>query len=390
MNNFNSIAVFFYGSVRIRIWGDYCERFLNVLAANGIVFRNISKKRENFEITLLKKDFLKLHSLRKNCNIKIKIIKKSGIPFLINKHKFRYGMVIGFIFFALTLSFLSSRLWIFKINGNSSLSETAVKTSLYNLGIKEGMSMKSIDTDILKLKFVLNGENIAWSSFNRQGSVLEVNLTEFDNSENGENTPSNLIAEYDAIIKRIDIQSGTVEVKIGDTVSKGQLLVSGIIDYGSGSSFVSSNGKIIAEVNDTIKITLPKKSINTTYSDDVFKKYNIKVMGLKIPLYLGGIDDKYHKTFKSKNVSLFGGKIPIEFTTIICAKKRENEVLLSKNEALEVLRSRVTEQFSKKNCSDIVILNEKITELENEYDYLCNIKFSKDIAKKEKIIYENG
>ncbi len=387
MKNFNSIAVFLLGYVRIQFSGDYCERFLNVLAANGIVFRNIQKYGGNFYITVLKKDFKKLHKLRKNCGVKIKTIKKSGIPFIINKHKFRYGMVAGLTFFILILSFLSTRLWLVKINGNNTVTEAKIDKSLDSLGIKIGMSMNKIDTDVLKLKFVISGENIAWASFNRQGSILEVNLTEFENDKT-QNTASNLVAQYDAIIKRIDVQSGTVNVKIGETVSKGQLLVSGIVDYGAGSNFVSSNGKIFAEVNVNEKIVVPKNYKTYEYTGEAVDRYVVDIMGAKIPLYLGNIDEGYEKDYKTIKLKLFGGRIPLEILKVNCKKIKENTTYLSKPQAIEIAKKQIENNYINENCTDIIFISENIIEDTDSYQYSCTVKFQKDIAKREEIFFE--
>lgn len=388
MKNFNSIAVYMLGYVRIKFWGDYCERFLNVLAANSVVFRNIKKQGEYFYITVLKKDFFKLHKLRKNCGVKIKIIKKAGIPFILNKHKFRYGMVIGFAFFVLMLSFLSTRLWLIEINGNSAVSNAEIIYSINKLGIKTGMSMDKIDTDILKLKFVISGENIAWASFNRQGSVLEVNLSEFDNTKI-ENTPSNLIAEYDAIIKKVDIQSGTSNVKIGDTVTKGQLLISGVDNYVNGSNFVTPIGKIIAEVRVTENINIPENYKSYEYDGKTVYRYNINIMGVKLPLYLGSLKGDYEKSYNNFQCKLFNGKIPIEITNIICKKTYENTTFLNDTRAKEMAKKQIENKYLLQGCSEIIFTNESVIKVDGEYKYFCSVKFLKDIALREEIFFEN-
>lgn len=390
MTKINSLISFLIGTVRVEISGDYCERFLNILAANCINFSGISKHKDKFQITVLKRDFHKLKKLRKNCFLKIKIIKKSGIPFIINKYRFRCGMIVGLFLFITILSVLSTRLWIIKINGNHFLDKNVIYNSLRELGVREGISMSDIDTDILKQKLILNGENIAWSSLNIQGSVLEVNLTEY-NYDNTLNQPSNLVAEEDGVIKRIDVQNGNICVKNGDAVYKGQLLVSGVISFGTGSYFVNSNGKIIAEVIKTENIILPKNYSYTVTEGDKSKKYILNIVGIKIPIYFGDVSKECKIETGSTECNLFGGRIPIEITTINRKKISIMSQYLSAQEALEISKKEINEKYGNENYVNFEITDYKIEESETDYIITYRIKFLKNIAKKEIINYEiNG
>lgn len=385
MKNLNSIAIYVLGYVTIEFNGEYCERFLNVLAANGINFRNVKKHKDNFRITILKKDFFKLRKLRKNCNVRIKIIRKQGIPFIINKHKYRYGLLVGFVFLLFTLYLLSSKLWIIKINGNVTINDEEIIKIINELGIHEGMSMHKIDTDILKQSFILSCDNIAWASFNKQGSVLEVNLTEFKN--NTQNIASNLVAQYDGIIKKIDVQSGMVNVRIGDTVSKGQLLVSGIVNYGNGANFINPNGKIIAEVICTKTIKIPKKYESVILSDKTDKKHVLNIAGVNFPLYLGKISDNYEKEISTKKLRLFGSEIPVKISTVFCRKKYASSTVLSVDGAKRIALNDLNDMLEKENCTNIAVLDLIVKEDCDDFIFTAKIKFTKNIAINEEISY---
>ncbi|MBE6729580.1 MAG: hypothetical protein E7568_05040 [Ruminococcaceae bacterium] len=385
MISLNGLAYYLLGTVRISISGDYCERFLNVLAANSVTFNKIKKRKDNFELTLLKKDFFKLRELRKNTNVKIKIINKNGLPFLLRKYKFRYGMLTGFILFWTVLLFMSSRLWVIEINGNEIVSDNEVYSAVEKLGIKEGMSMNKIDTDILKLDFILSGENIAWSSFNKQGCVLQVNLTEFAKKDT-DVEPCNLIAEYDAIIKKIDVQSGMLNVKIGDTVQKGQLLVSGIVSYGDFNRFVVSKGKILAEVSINLKEEISKNYRENILIKNTTNRYSIEIFGLNLPLYLGKLDGNYIITRKSDYLKLFGGKLPIVLHKKEYCKIQTIERQITENEAINIIKENIKNKYMPLDSNAIIYSEENIIDGQDKYIYTASIKFVKDITVKEKII----
>ena len=58
MNVFIVLYRYFLGTLKIKISGDFAERFFNVLAADRIRFWNIEKKNDYFYVCILKKDML--------------------------------------------------------------------------------------------------------------------------------------------------------------------------------------------------------------------------------------------------------------------------------------------------------------------------------------------
>ena len=244
------------------------------------------------------------------------------------------------------------------------------------------MSMNKIDTDILKMEFTLKNKDIAWASFNKQGSVLEVNLTSVD-SENEGNEPRNIISKYDAIIKKIDVENGAVKVKIGETVAKGQILVSGIVNYGSQNTFVSARGKIIAQAKVTETITIPKMYTEKIFTNDYSKRYVINIMGMKIPLYLGEVDFECEKEFSENNLELLGGEIPISLNEIKFRRIITNTFPIEIKEASVIAEKTVKDKH--KNSEIVNIEATALTEDMNSYFFTYSVTIHTDIADFEKI-----
>ena len=310
MNILTRLFLFLMGTLTLRLEGEYCERLLNVMASNNISFWKPLKKDDGIHITVLKKDFLKIRKFRRNTGVKIKIIKKKGLPLLIGRYKHRYGIALGFIIFIVALNLMSGRMWMIRVYGNIEISEKEINNYFESEGVYKGIPMKNIDSDILKQRIILSFDNIAWASVNKQGSVIEVNITEFT-SEYSDETPCNIVSGYDAVIKKVNVSKGSVGVKIGDTVAKNQLLVSGVVNYGAGNSFVHPRGEIIGEIHLKKIISIKKLQETALPTGESTKRLSLDIMGLKIPLYLGDIHREYKIDDTYEYMNIFGGKIPI-------------------------------------------------------------------------------
>ncbi len=387
MNIFNKIYSYMFGTVRIKISGDYCERMLNVIATNNISFWKPKRKNDSVYITVLLKDIKKIRALRKNIGVKIKFSQRKGFPFVYSKYKHRYGLLIGIILFLVILNILSDRLWIIKINGNQAVSDTQIYDFFTSKEVKSGVMMDEIDSGVLKQELIMSFKNIAWASLNKQGSVLEVNLTEFDNQNKNE-SPSNITSEYDAVVKKIDVSKGSVAVKVGDTVSKGQLLVSGIVNYGAGNAFVHSSGEILAEIHEKQIVKVKKITMNCAPSGKVLKRKALNFMGMKIPLYLGGVAGDYSVENTKRNLKLFGQEIPV----VLYEKKYifENRMFYEINEsdAKDISYSMAEKYYKELDGKIIKIELQKMSDNSNEYIFEYNVICVLNIGKESPIVTE--
>lgn len=382
MKAINKIPLFFMGTLRLKLTGDYCERLINILAANDISFWDFRKVGKSYCLTILKKDIFKIRLLRRNTFVKVKIIDKKGLPFFINKYNMRYGMICGILLFIFLLSFMSTKLWVIKINGNTSICENEILSKISNMDIKVGMSMNSIDTAFLKQSLIISSKDIAWSSFNKQGCILEVNFTQANTSAD-ENIASNLIAQTDAVVKKVNIQKGTAVVKIGDTVKKGQLLVSGTVDYGNGSFFETAKGEIIAEVHTKAKISVEKIERTAVTTGRNVTKSVINLFGVDIPLYLGSLHGDYEKSTEKRNIMLFGGITPINLYKCKCEEinytYNELDVASAEEKAIEILLS----EYKANGYEVIKISNQKITINNGFYEFSADVISNKNIAERK-------
>ena len=112
-------AGFRNGYVRVRIYGEQTERFLNLCRAREI---RISDLRRESELSLTGclqiRDFFRLAPIHRKTKVKIHILEKHGLPFFFYRSKKRKAFFLGLLLCAGLLLFLSGRLWEIDVEGN--------------------------------------------------------------------------------------------------------------------------------------------------------------------------------------------------------------------------------------------------------------------------------
>ena len=389
MNIFIKVYNYFLGTLKLEISGEFSERLLNILAAENIKFWGIEKSNESFIIYCYKKDILRIKKLRRKAFVSVKIICKKGFPVLFRKYKHRYGILS--VIFSVLLIIFSKFIWVININGNNSIENREIVECLNSLNIKEGCKVSSINTDYLKQKLILSCDNISWASLNVEGCVLNVNILEFENSLTNDNPPCNLIADNDGIIVKMNIHSGNYMVTVGQTVSKGQLLVSGVNTEKGINSFIYSSGEVFASVPETLTLKVEKTVNYKNYTGKSNTKYARKVFNTTVPLYLGKDYGEYKRTNEIIDLKLFSEKIPIRVYKSRADFYNNKEKVLSETEAYDIALNDLQTKLDAEKAIDYRIIDTFSNENENEYVFVFRIRKTIDIAKKDffKINSEN-
>ncbi|MBO4431953.1 MAG: sporulation protein YqfD [Clostridia bacterium] len=304
------------GFLSVKFEGVYSEAILTKIAAEKISIWNLVYKNGIITGKIYSKDFTRLRKLRKGTGIKIKILEKSGLPFFIMRHKNRVGLIVGAVFFFFILEILSSFIWVINISGNNKVPTSDILNSLNEIGIFENMHAADIDSKILAQRLLLKRKDLAWASLNVEGCVLNVNVTEVkDALKTKEKPPVNQVAAKDGIIRKIDAVAGDVRVKIGDNVHKGDILISGIVENITSTSFVHSDGKVIAQVEEVYKA---RSDFLQSFAHKTGKnktKRVLEILGARIPLFLAQKEKQANVSYKCGQIKIMGNRVPLKLYT---------------------------------------------------------------------------
>jgi similar to stage IV sporulation protein len=220
------------GYIIILVEGLFLEKFINICAHRQIFLWDI-KKHKNGILTLKVsiKGFKLLRPVARKSRCRVRILKKKGLPFVLNRYRRRKAFVAGAALFIILTYILTSFVWAIELTGNKELDSRFILEKLENFGIKPGVLKYKIDTDKAVNNMIMEIDRLAWISISLKGTKVKVDLAERELPPKliPKDEPCNIVAKRDGVIKTITAKSGIEMVKVGDTVKKGQLLVSGSI-----------------------------------------------------------------------------------------------------------------------------------------------------------------
>jgi len=218
------------GYVIILVEGYFLEKFVNICVHRQIFLWDI--KRSNNSTLTLKvsiKGFKAIRHVARKTNCRVKIKKKKGIPFFLNRYKRRKAFIIGPFLFILLLYTMTSFIWSVEVTGNKEIGYDLLIETLAKNGIKPGVLKFGIDTDKVVNNMILEIDRLSWVSVSIKGTKAKVQVAERTAAPElvPKNTPCDIIAKRDGVITSIIVKDGYEMVKVGDTVVKGQVLISG-------------------------------------------------------------------------------------------------------------------------------------------------------------------
>lgn len=352
---------FIIGYLSVSLTGKNCESLLNVAARERISFNDLHYRKGRIEGKITVSDFRRIRCCVRGTGARIHITGKHGLPFIINRYRRRIGLFSGGILFMTVLYVLSLFVWNIEVTGNHNVPKETIIAACEELGITEGTYKGKINPKVDAQRLLLCADGLAWASINIEGSVVTVNVSEIKNQQNSAEEPCNLIASADGIIHKIDLTSGNAVVAVGDAVSKGDLLVSGIIERMSGTEFVPSVGTVTAHT--TRIFTVSGEFIQTKQlpTDRVRSHSVLSLFWLDIPLYTGRINGSYTAETEHKQLELFGRGLPVSITTKKCTETKPVTVEYNENELKEILKNEITKQINDAQITDYTIKHESFS-----------------------------
>lgn len=345
---------FIFGFVRIAIISENPEILLSKIIGSGISVWSVERKGINIYLNVSFKNYKQIRNIRKNITVKtkVKIIKKYGFPIWVKSFFKRIGVVLGICLVLIINIFMSNFIWIVDVTGIELVDKKEIIRVCNELNIKEGIYSKKIDVYDAAQRIAQQFNEIAWISLNIEGSKLTVNISEASNSDK-DISPTNIIALEDGVIKTVNYISGSKCVEPGQTVRKGEVLISGVETVGDKTKFVVSNGEVLAQTQREFKTQIKKSFIYEKIKDNKTRCV-LEIFGIKIPLYLCGINNSNNSFTDKQSISIFGENIPIGLYKREFLISEESEIKLNDENAKNIAISLFEKEIRKYKIKELL------------------------------------
>lgn len=370
MNYLNELIRFLRGFVKIKVYGEFTESFINLCAKHGISIWGIEKYKDNMYLYIGADKYLLLISLRHKMKdkVKIKLLEKHGLPFIFKKAGKRKGLLFGFALFLAINLFLSQFVWDIRILGNETIDEKDIVKTCNEMDINVGDYRKNIDTYNAKQLIAMKYDKIAWVSLNMEGAIVTVNISEAKISEHNEDAaPRNIIAAEDGVIKNIKVTKGEKRIVPGQAVKKGDILVSGVVDNVVASHIVPAKGEIIAQTTKNFTFDIEKNYTFETIGREAEIRDVFEFFWLKAPLYLNGVNFEHVSELSRRKIEIFGQKLPIGVARRTFYPIIKNSVELTNLEAECVALTKVAENLKKIDIDEVTSYKTSVVEEDKAY-----------------------
>ena len=216
--------------------------------------------------------FRKLKPILKKTQTKVSIEERFGLPFFFHKYRKR-KLFFGGIFLCLLLIYsMTFFIWNIDLQGNQTITDEVLLEYLETQKITHGMAKHQVDCEQIAKDIRKNFDDIIWVSASLEGTKLHIHVKEnmdtFEESDDVEE-PSDIIADRTGIVISMVTRNGVPQVKVGDEVTEGALLVSGTIDVLNDAKEVVSHRYVSADADIVLQTAIH-------YQDHIAKKYEKK------------------------------------------------------------------------------------------------------------------
>lgn len=211
------IYMFFSGYVYVSVEGFFIERFINICRSKNIVLQDLHIENNVYiRFKLLKSDFKELRHIAKNTKCKIKIEKKKGIPFVINRYRKRKVFAVAILAIAIFIFILTKFIWNIEVQGNEKIPKEEILNLVSDYGITIGSYRNKIDTEKISNLIRLQRDDLAWVGISIQGTNAIITVKESIEKPNiiDKNEVCNIVATKNATISKIIVQNGTARVTV--------------------------------------------------------------------------------------------------------------------------------------------------------------------------------
>lgn len=242
------------GYVKVQVQGSSTERFLNLCSHHQIYIWGLEPKGNTYELYMTLKGFRKIRPLARKTHTKAVLSKKCGLPFFIYQNRKRQAFLAGLILCIGLLFFYSSFIWDIHFEGNEKWTNETLLEFLETKNVTPAMPKRKVDCPQIVKDIREQYNDIVWVSASIDGSRLRIQVKENEDTfrETKEEAkrnqtvstlseaaggmdghpvkPTDLVAAEDGVITSMITRSGTPQVHVGDTVKKGDILVSGRVE----------------------------------------------------------------------------------------------------------------------------------------------------------------
>ena len=141
------LIYYLLGYVNVVVEGFFIEKFINKCISKKIFFWNTQRNKSTvFSANIGVANYRDVVKIAKECRCKIKINKKRGLPFLLNRYRKRKFFAVTLVMIIAVIIIVSNFIWNVEITGVSESKQKEILNFLQMEGVDIGVYKNKIDS----------------------------------------------------------------------------------------------------------------------------------------------------------------------------------------------------------------------------------------------------
>jgi similar to stage IV sporulation protein len=304
---------YFRGYAIIIVKGLKIERFINLAVVNNIYIWDIEK----LDYTTVKakiglENFGKLRDIVRKTDSSVSILAKRGFPFIVRNVKRRKLFYASLLSLFIFIYIMSSFVWMIELVGVKDTDSAKILRSLEAEGLKEGSFKGKLDRRHIENQVLIDLPELSWIGIQLKGTKAVVEVVEKREVPPlvSHTDACDIVAAKDGVITKLLVLSGDPLVKDGDSVRRGQKLVTGtILREGLEPRQVHSLAQISARTwyEEAEEIMLQQVEYKAT--GRVVRHYKLKLLNKEFSRKRSVSFKDFNEYMTEKNIISFGDYI---------------------------------------------------------------------------------
>ena len=254
---------FLQGYVIIQIEGVYPERLPSLLEAAGVPVWDLHRPDGSTLLcSLPARAFRRLHGLNRRCRCRVHILRKGGGPYRLRRLWRRRVLIVGMACSLLLGHWASRRIWFVDVRGCERMDEAVLVQALQEQGLCPGRDLRQLPLSDIADFVAAQYEELAFVELHVDGVFLRVRAREalLEGEKLNLTEPCDVVSTRDGIVTKVNAYGGRAQVRVGDKVHKGQLLIAGHVTARDGSMTYTTHayGEVLAAVLYKAQVEAPR------------------------------------------------------------------------------------------------------------------------------------
>lgn len=343
------------GWAEFQVAGEEPAAFLNLCAGAGVP---LLKMRPQAGGTLLVRATLwqavTLEALARAGGYVLTPVGTGGVPVFLRRFRRRYALWAGLALAVALFAVGSRTILTIDVVGCETLPEEAILAQLRLCGVSVGTYVPRVEVRQVENRMLRTMDSLTFCAVNLQGTRAEVVVREREEgpSLRPEGQPGDVISAADGIVTHIEPWAGDAQVKVGEAVLEGEVLIAGTMELDPtppleeslGTKLVHAEGLVMAQTWRTLTAEIPLTAQEKVYTGEEWVRYTLSLGGKRVKIFgKSGIPAENYDTMTEQKVwsPLPGRALPVIWEKETHRAYTLKETTLDRDQAEEMLRARL-------------------------------------------------